>query len=78
MFGIRTPWTLSNDRVWERTHRIGGVLFVIAGIVLILGALFFPGAGTSLVVGVAVAASVIPLVYSYFAWRQESNRASHP
>lgn len=78
MFGIRTPWTLSNDRVWERTHRVGGVLFVIAGIVLILGTLFLPGAGTSLVIGVAVSASVIPLVYSYFAWRQEGRRASHP
>src|ERR1044072_4436394 len=29
-FGIRTPWTLSNDRVWERTHRVGGYLMVAA------------------------------------------------
>jgi uncharacterized membrane protein len=26
--GIRTPWTLVNDTVWERTHRFGGWLFV--------------------------------------------------
>jgi len=25
--GIRTPWTLSSDRVWDQTHRVGAVLF---------------------------------------------------
>ncbi|MEM1515464.1 MAG: SdpI family protein [Candidatus Bathyarchaeia archaeon] len=29
--GIRTPWTLSSDRVWEKTHRLGGKLFKTAG-----------------------------------------------
>ena len=26
--GIRTPWTLSSDRVWDETHRIGSTLFI--------------------------------------------------
>src|SRR5581483_2329647 len=34
--GIRTPWTLANDTVWERTHRLGSWLFVIAGIVMLI------------------------------------------
>lgn len=29
--GIRTPWTLANDRVWDQTHRFGGKTFVFAG-----------------------------------------------
>ena len=29
--GIRTPWTLASDTVWERTHRLGGWLFVVGG-----------------------------------------------
>src|SRR5262249_6585163 len=30
--GIRTPWTLANDNVWIRTHRLAGWLFVLYGI----------------------------------------------
>lgn len=30
--GIRTPWTLTSDAVWERTHRLAGWLFVLAGL----------------------------------------------
>src|SRR5512133_3118587 len=37
--GIRTPWTLSSDKVWEETHRVGSVLFMIAGVLAFLGAL---------------------------------------
>src|SRR2546428_4037075 len=29
--GIRTPWTLSSDTVWRKTHRTGGGLMVIGG-----------------------------------------------
>ncbi len=36
MMGIRTPWTLSNEDVWNRTHRFGGKLFIVGGIIMIL------------------------------------------
>ena len=32
--GIRTPWTLSSDRVWNQTHKVGGVLFIACGVML--------------------------------------------
>jgi len=38
--GIRTPWTLSSDRVWNETHRIGAVLFMISGALAFLGGFF--------------------------------------
>ncbi|CAG0964603.1 MAG: DUF1648 domain-containing protein [Candidatus Methanoperedens sp.] len=38
--GIRTPWTMSSDKVWDKTHKIGGKLFKIAGVVTLL-AIFF-------------------------------------
>ena len=73
-FGIRTPWTLSNDRVWARTHRVGGYLLAAAGVVLLVTAAF-PGAWTfALGVGAAAAAGFGSLVYSYFAWKQESSQ----
>lgn len=74
LFGIRTPWTLTNDRVWERTHRLGGMTFVAAGLVLIAGAFLDPKAMVVVLIVVSVVASIVPVAYSYFAWRQETSR----
>lgn len=32
--GIRTPWTLSSEEVWNKTHRLGGKLFIVAGLLM--------------------------------------------
>jgi uncharacterized membrane protein len=73
-FGIRTPWTLSNDRVWERTHRVGGYLMTVAGVVIALG-VFIPGRIEPPLVIACVAASTLgSIIYSYFAWKQETSR----
>jgi uncharacterized membrane protein len=66
--GIRTPWTLADEEVWYRTHRFGGPLFVIAGIVL-MAAPFF-GAGVTFVLPVLLLAALIPVVYSYVIYRR--------
>ncbi|MBS4196688.1 SdpI family protein [Lederbergia citri] len=34
--GIRTPWTLANEDVWRKTHRFGGKVFVVLGILMLL------------------------------------------
>lgn len=34
LFGIRTPWTLSSEAVWNKTHRLGGKLFIVAGVLV--------------------------------------------
>ncbi|MDB4874170.1 MAG: hypothetical protein JWM41_616 [Gemmatimonadetes bacterium] len=72
--GIRTPWTLSNDRVWERTHRVGGYLMVIAGVLAVCFA-FAPPEVAGPAVGVLGAAAALgSVVYSYVAWKQETSR----
>jgi len=66
--GIRTPWTLASDEVWNRTHRMGGKLFMLSGVIIWLGALLrLPLTWT---VGVAVGLVLIPVVSSYFLYRQ--------
>ena len=74
-FGIRTPWTLSSDRSWTRTHRLGGVAFVVIGLLVIVTALV---AGPSVAIWVllgGMAASVIGLLaYSYLVWRDDPDR----
>jgi uncharacterized membrane protein len=69
--GIRTPWTLSSDRVWDKTHRLGAVVFIIAGVIAALG-VFFPGPiAYGLVLIPILTASLVLVVYSYFVWRAE-------
>ncbi len=62
--GIRTPWTLASDRVWERTHRFGGILFKIAG-VLALGGIVVPSYAIWFVLVPVLAAALVVTVYSY-------------
>ncbi len=70
--GIRTPWTLSNDRVWTKTHRLGGVLFIACGIIALIGA-FFPGPiAFALVLVPVLVASLALVVYSYVIYQMET------
>jgi uncharacterized membrane protein len=69
--GIRTPWTLSSDSVWEKTHQLGGWMFAGAGIVSLLGIVFPKAAFILLMVPIA-AAGIVPIVYSYYLWRHET------
>ncbi len=71
--GIRTPWTLASENVWIKTHRLGGKLFVAAGLIMAAAALSPLRDQTRLLVlVVAVLVSVtVPTVYSFVAWRKE-------
>lgn len=66
--GIRTPWTLASDAVWERTHRMAGWLFMLAGVLLVVAALVRvpPGA----IIAIVVVLALVPAVYSYIAYRR--------
>ena len=67
--GIRTPWTLSNDTVWEETHQLGGKLFIGAGIVTILSA-FLGEYGFWILLPAIAIAGFVPIIYSYILWRR--------
>jgi uncharacterized membrane protein len=67
--GIRTPWTLSSEKVWDKTHRIAGSLFKAAGIVAILG-LFLPVLFIASV-ALLIATAIFSIVYSYLEFRKE-------
>jgi uncharacterized membrane protein len=71
--GIRTPWTLSSDRVWDETHRIGAMLFTISGVLALLGS-FFGGTTAFVMIMVPILGSTIFLViYSYILYQRETN-----
>ena len=69
--GIRTPWTLSSDYVWNETHRIGSILFIISGLLALLGA-FFPLYAFWLLLIPLFASVIFLFVYSYVLYRRET------
>lgn len=69
--GIRTPWTLSSDAVWRVTHRLGGWVFVLAGLIVAATALLPKSSRAWVIVATVVVAAVVPVAYSYMAWRRE-------
>jgi uncharacterized membrane protein len=74
--GIRTPWTISNNVVWDKTHRLGSILFEMAG-VCILAAAFVPRAATLwLILVPIILAAVVSVVYSYLIYRRQGGRTS--
>jgi uncharacterized membrane protein len=68
-FGFRTPWTLSDEYVWARTHRVGGYAMMLGGATLLVSALAPSVLPLQVAIGLAVAAGLFPVVYSYFLWR---------
>jgi len=71
--GIRTPWTLSSDAVWDKTHRIGGKLFKAAGIISLLGA-FIPQYAILLVLVPVISVSAYSFVYSYVEYSRQRKK----
>lgn len=67
--GIRTPWTMHDDRVWYETHRLAGTLFKLAGVLAFVGVLL-PDLAVPMIVGPAIVAAVASAGYSYVVYRR--------
>ena len=64
--GIKLPWTLDDTENWNKTHRLAGFLWVIGGIVFLVGA-FLPG-GAVLTLATALVMVLVPTGYSYMLY----------
>jgi uncharacterized membrane protein len=71
IFGIRTPWTLSSDRSWRETHRVGGYAMVVTGILGVLAAFMMPRIATQIVMVGVAASALLSIVWSYFVWKND-------
>ena len=77
--GVRTPWTLSSDVAWDRTHRLTGRLFVAVGFAGVVAALLMPSqAAFLLLVGGVLAVALGAVVYSYLVWRDAPDKRTGP
>jgi len=72
--GVRTPWTLSSKEVWLKTHRLTGKLFVLSGVIGMIGSFFGGTAGFIMLFIPIIATSLFSILYSYFAFQQEQKK----
>jgi len=68
--GIKTPWTLSSEKVWNKTHKLGSKMFKIIGIIVLVGFLFQKYATYFILVPILFVALYL-VVYSYVEYQKE-------
>jgi uncharacterized membrane protein len=71
--GIRTPWTLSSESVWDKTHQLGAILFMASGVLAIIGGFFGGMAAIWFFLVPLVGSTIFLLVYSYMLYQRETN-----
>jgi uncharacterized membrane protein len=74
MMGIRNPWTLTSESVWHKTHRMGGKVFIVLGILTALLA-FLPSATATVTLIMLVLLFVIGI--NAYSWRLYATEALH-
>ncbi|MCX7615280.1 MAG: SdpI family protein [Clostridiales bacterium] len=68
--GIKTPWTLANEEVWRKTHRLAGVIWFWGGLAIAVSAFIVPAQLLfELLIGTVFILALVPAVYSYFIFR---------
>ena len=68
--GIRTPWTLSSEKVWKKTHKLGGKLFKASGVIAFLS-LIVPQYTFILMLAPVLLSSIFLIIYSYSEYKKE-------
>lgn len=67
--GVRTPWTLANETVWNKTQRVAGKSLVLSGILTLVGAFLPDAIGFGLMAMGVLCSVLISTVYSYWIYR---------
>ncbi len=71
--GLRTPWSLSDPEIWQRSQRFGGWAFVLGGVLIVLEAILWVWVPVAffVILGTMV---LLPIVYSYVIYQQKMRR----
>lgn len=68
--GIRTPWTLSSEKVWTKTHNVGGKLFKVSAIISFFG-VFLPQYAIWFIILPLMLSAIFVFLYSYFLFKKK-------
>ena len=70
--GLRTPWSMKNDRVWQKSQRAGGVILLICGFICIAAGIFMSGIPCFIALCVILAAALAAsAVASYIIYKKD-------
>lgn len=72
--GFRTPWTLENEEVWKKTHKMGGMLWFIGGLLMTFTFLLDGKTQLYTFMAILVVITIIPVVYSYLEFQKQKNK----
>lgn len=72
--GFRTPWTLENEEVWKKTHKMGGMLWFIGGLLMTFTFLLDGKTQLYTFMVIIVVITIIPVVYSYLEFQKQKNK----
>lgn len=71
-WGIKLPWTLHSPEIWHKTHRLGGLVFVLAGVLMMLSSLLpSPWVRSTIMFSSIAAITLIPLGYSLWLYAKQ-------
>ena len=70
--GIRTPWTLSSDTVWEKIHQFGAVLFMASGVLAVVGGFIGGNIAFWIFFAPLTGSTIFLLIYSYVLYQRET------
>lgn len=65
--GIKLPWTMNNDYIWEKTHILAGKVYMLGGLLILIGAILFNN--FYFFISVFLLMTFIPMIYSYKIYR---------
>jgi uncharacterized membrane protein len=69
--GIKTPWTLENKEVWKLTHILAGKLWIIGGLIIVVGSLAIDESAFIYILLTTIAIiTLVPVVYSYLKFKE--------
>ena len=71
--GIKTPWTLASERVWKKTHEMGGKVFMGTAVLILVGMLFPDYTIWFMLVPLLGGIGWI-FIYSYLEFRKEKRK----
>lgn len=68
--GIKVPWTLNNEEVWNKTHRLGGKMFILGGLMMMAMGFAPVASRLPLFIALILIIAVVPIVYSYVIYKR--------
>jgi len=69
-FGIKIPWTLANETVWKKTHRVGSFAFILSGLIFIIAGIINKPFSFILAISSIFVTLIYTSVYSYLEYKK--------